>query len=70
LAALIPAMLLVLVGMPLISRVITGILCAVFWALAIGGMFRMMGLLDAGKRPISLNPIHAGKEGNMQKNRK
>lgn len=70
LAALIPTMLLVLVGMPLISRVITGILCAVFWALAIGGMFRMMGLLDAGKRQISLNPFHAGKEGNKHKNRK
>jgi len=70
LVALIPTMLLLLVDMPLISRVITGILCAVFWALAIGGMFRMTGLLDAGRRPISLNPFHAGKEGNKDKNRK
>ena len=70
LVALIPTMLLLLVDMPLIPRVIIGILCAVFWVLAIGGMYRMTGLLDAGRRSISFNPFHAGKKGNKDKDRK
>src|SRR5260221_12108548 len=70
LVALIPTMLLLLVDMPMISRVITGILCAVFSALAIGGMFRITGFLEAVRRPIFLNRFHGGKEGNKYKKRK
>ncbi|HEY0791343.1 MAG TPA: hypothetical protein VGD78_09805 [Chthoniobacterales bacterium] len=61
LVALIPTMLLLLVDMPPFWRVITGVLCAGFWMMAIGGMFRMTGLLDSGRRSVSLNPFHAGK---------
>ncbi|MBV9273055.1 MAG: hypothetical protein JO333_04115 [Verrucomicrobia bacterium] len=61
LLALIPSMLLLFVEMSAVGRAITGILCALFWLLALRGMFRLAGLLDAGKRPISLNPFHAGK---------
>src|SRR5258708_31194232 len=68
LVALIPTMLLLLVDMPMISRVITGILCAVFWALAIGGLFRMTGFFDAGTHPLSLNPFHAAKQRDKGQN--
>jgi hypothetical protein len=51
-------------------RVITGILCALFWLLTLRGMFRLTGLLDAGSRPISLNPFHAGKGANEDQKRK
>src|SRR5205085_5713830 len=61
LAALIPTMILLLVDMPLLWRTITIVLCVAFWVLALGGMFRLTGLLDAGNRPVSLNPFHAGK---------
>jgi hypothetical protein len=70
LVALIPTMLLLLVDMPLFWRVSTVVLCTGFWVMAIGGMFRMTGLLDAGRRPISLNPFHAGEEENKDKNKK
>jgi hypothetical protein len=62
LAALIPTTILLLVDMPLVWRVIMVVLCIVCWAFAIGGMFRLTGLLDAGSRPVSLNPFHAGKQ--------
>jgi hypothetical protein len=68
--ALSPTMLLLLVDMTLVWRVITGVLCAVFWLLALAGMFRLTGLLDAGDRPVSLNPFHAGKEDNTDQKRK
>ena len=58
LVALIPTMILLLVEMPLVWRVIIGILCALFWLLTLRGMFRLTGLLDAGARPVSLNPLH------------
>ncbi|MBV9491854.1 MAG: hypothetical protein JO069_19335 [Verrucomicrobia bacterium] len=61
LLALIPTMILLLVEMPLAWRVVTGVLCTLFWLLTLRGMFRLAGLLDAGSRPISLNPFHAGK---------
>ena len=64
LLALIPTMILLLVEMPLVWRVVTGVLCAVFWLLTLRGMFRLTGLLDAGSRPVSLNPFHAGKGAN------
>ena len=70
LVALIPTMLLLLVDMPLFWRVITVVLCTGCWVMAIGGMFRMTGLLDAGRRSVSLNPFHAGKEETKDKNRK
>lgn len=70
LIALIPTMLLVFVEMPGVWRAITGILCALFWLLALLGMFRLAGLLDAGKRPISLNPFHAGRDTNDAQRRK
>jgi hypothetical protein len=70
LVALIPTMLLLLVEMPLVGRVITGILCALFWLLVLRGVFRLTGLLDAGNRPISLNPFHAGKEADKDQKRK
>jgi hypothetical protein len=61
LAALIPTTILLLVAMPLAWRVIMVVLCIVRWAVAIGGMFRLTGLLDEGSRPISLNPFHGAK---------
>lgn len=70
LVALIPTLLLVFVEMPGVWRVITGILCALFWLLALRGMFRLAGLLDAGKRPISLNPFHAGKDADDAQRRR
>jgi hypothetical protein len=70
LVALIPTMLLLLVDMPLVWRVITVVLCTGCWVMAIGGMFRMTGLLDAGRRSVSLNPFHAGKEETKDKHRK
>ena len=63
--ALVPTMLLLLVEMPLVGRVITGILCALFWLLTLRDMFRLTGLLDAGLRPVSLNPFHAQKGGDL-----
>ena len=62
LVALIPTMLLLLVEMSTLGRVVTAIPCALLWLLTLRGMFRLTGLLDAGSRPISLNPFHAGKE--------
>ena len=62
LVALVPTMLLLLVEMSTLWRAITGILCAMFWLLVLRGMFRLTGLLDAGRRPVSLNPFHAGKQ--------
>ena len=70
LLALIPTMLLLLVEMSTLWRVITGILCALFWLLTLRGMFRLTGLLDAGSRPISLNPFHAGKEADKDEKRR
>ena len=70
LVALIPTMILLLVEMPVFWRVVTGILCALFWLLTLRGMFRLTGLLDAGKRPVSLNPFHAGQEANEDQKRK
>ena len=70
LVALIPTMFLMFVEMPGVWRVITGILCALFWLLALRGMFRLAGLLDAGKRPISLNTFHAGKDANDAQRRR
>jgi hypothetical protein len=70
LVALIPTMLLLLVEMSTPWRVITGILCALFWLLTLRGMFRLTGLLDAGSRPISLNPFHAGKGANEDQKRR
>ncbi|MBV8900430.1 MAG: hypothetical protein JOY92_10015 [Verrucomicrobia bacterium] len=70
LVALIPTMLLLLVEMSTLWRVITGILCALFWLLTLRGMFRLTGLLDAGSRPISLNPFHAGKEADKDEKRR
>jgi len=61
LAALIPTTILLLVDMPLAWRAAMAVLCVVFWAFALAGMFRLTGLLDAGRRPVSLNPFHAGK---------
>jgi hypothetical protein len=69
LAALIPTTILLLVDMPLSWRVVTVVLCAVFWVPALGGMFRLTGLLDAGNRPVSLNPFHAGKQQKQDKER-
>lgn len=62
LVALIPTLLLLFMEMSTVWRAITGILCALFWLLALRGMFRLAGLLDEGKRPVSLNPFHAGKD--------
>ena len=62
LVALIPTLLLLFMEMSTVWRAITGVLCALFWLLALRGMFRLAGLLDAGKRPVSLNPFHAGKD--------
>lgn len=70
LAALIPTMILLLVGMPLVWRVIVIVLCIVCWGFVIGGIFRLTGLLDEGRRPISLNPFHAGRQDNQDKNRR
>ena len=70
LVALIPTMFLMFVEMSVVWRVITGILCALFWLLALRGMFRLAGLLDAGKRPISLNTFHAGKDANDSQRRR
>jgi hypothetical protein len=67
--ALIPSMLLLFLEMSLVWRAITGILCALFWLLALRGMFRLAGLLDAGKRPISLNPFHAGEDADDDQRR-
>src|SRR4051794_40408001 len=67
LVALIPTMILLLVEMPLFWRVVTGVLCALFWLLTLRGMFRLTGLLDSGNRPVSLNPFHAGKAENRDK---
>ena len=67
--ALIPSMLLLFLEMSAVWRAITGILCALFWLLALRGMFRLAGLLDAGKRPISLNPLHAGKDADDEQRR-
>jgi hypothetical protein len=61
LAALIPTTILLLVEMSLAWRIPMAVLCIVCWTFAIGGMFRLTGLLDAGSRPVSLNPFHAGK---------
>jgi hypothetical protein len=61
LAALIPTTILLLVDMFLVWRIIMVILCVLCWAFALGGMFRLAGLLDAGRRPVSLNPFHASK---------
>lgn len=70
LIALIPTLLLIFMEMSVVWRTITGILCALFWLLALWGMFRLAGLLDAGKRPISLNPFHAGKDADDAQGRK
>ena len=70
LVALIPTMILLLVDMPLVWRVITVVLCIVCWGFVIGGIFRLTGLLDAGSRPISLNPFHAGKQDNPDNHRR
>jgi hypothetical protein len=70
LAALIPTTILLLVDMSLVWRVILAVVCVVCWGFALGGMFRLTGLLDAGRRPISLNPFHAGKEDNEDNKRK
>ncbi|MBV9998301.1 MAG: hypothetical protein JO015_04215 [Verrucomicrobia bacterium] len=69
LAALIPTTVLLLVDMPLVARIIMAALCIVCWAFALGGMFRLTGLLDAGSRPVSLNPFHAGKQGTKDNTR-
>jgi hypothetical protein len=68
--ALIPTMLLIFMEMSVVWRAMTGILCALFWLLALRGMFRLAGLLDAGKRPISLNPLHAGKDADDDRRKK
>jgi hypothetical protein len=70
LVALIPTMILLLVDMPLVWRVIMIVLCIVCWGFVIGGIFRLTGLLDEGRRPISLNPFHAGKQDNPDNNRR
>src|SRR5689334_5166710 len=70
LVALIPTMALLLVDMPLVWRVIVVVLCTVCWGLVVGGIFRLTGLLDAGRNPISLNPLHAGKQDDQDKNRR
>ena len=70
LVALIPTMILLLVDMPLVWRVIIVVLCIVCWGFVIGGIFRLTGLLDAGSRPISLNPFHAGKQDNPDNHRR
>ena len=70
LVALIPTIILLLVEMSVFWRVVTGILCALFWLLALRGMYRLTGLLDAGTRPVSLNPFHAGKEVTKDQKRK
>ena len=70
LVALIPTLLLVLVEMPGVWLVVTGILCALFWLLALRGMFRLAGLLDEGKLPISLNTFHSGKDANDAQRRR
>ena len=70
LVALIPTMILLLVDMPLVWRVIIVVLCIVCWGFVIGGIFRLTGLLDAGSRPISLNPFHAGKQDNPDNDRR
>ena len=70
LLALIPSMILLLVEMPLFWRMVTGILCALFWLLTLRGMFRLTGLLDSGSRPVSLNPFHAGKQANKNQKSK
>ena len=70
LVALIPTMILLLVDMPLVWRVIIVVLCILCWGFVIGGIFRLTGLLDAGSRPISLNPFHAGKQDNPDNNRR
>jgi hypothetical protein len=62
LAALIPTTILLLVDMSLVWRVTMVVVCVVCWGFALGGMFRLTGLLDAGRRPVSLNPFHAGKQ--------
>lgn len=69
LAALIPTTILLLVDMSLVWRVIMVVLCVVCWGFALGGMFRLTGLLDAGRRPVSLNPFHAGKEDDKDNKR-
>lgn len=61
LAALIPTTILLLVDLPLVWRIVMAVICVVCWAFALGGMFRLTGLLDSGSRPVSLNPFHAGK---------
>ncbi len=66
LVALAVTMILLLADMTLLWRVITGIICAAFWLMALAGMFRLTGLLDAGSQPISFNPFHAGKGKNDQ----
>ena len=70
LLALIPTMILLLVEMSTFWCVMTGILCALFWLLTLRGMFRLTGLLDAGSRPVSLNPFHAGNEANEDRKRR
>jgi hypothetical protein len=70
LVALIPTMILLLVDMPLVWRVIIIVLCIACWGFVIGGIFRLTGLLDAGSRPISLNPFHAGQQDNPDNNRR
>ena len=70
LLALIPTMILLLVEMSTSWRVVTGILCALFWLLTLRGMFRLAGLLDEGNRPVSLNPFHAGKEADEDRKRR
>jgi hypothetical protein len=69
LAALIPTTIVLLVDMSLVWRVSMVVLCIVCWAFALGGMFRLTGLLDAGSRPVSLNPFHAGKQDNKDNKR-
>jgi hypothetical protein len=70
LVALIPTMILLLVDMPLVWRVIMIVLCIACWGFVIGGIFRLTGLLDEGRRSISFNPFHAGKEDNPDNNRR
>ena len=70
LVALIPTMILLLVDMPLAWRVILIVLCIVCWGFVIGGIFRLTGLPDEGRSPISLNPFHAGKQDNQDNDRR
>jgi hypothetical protein len=46
------------------------VLCIVCWGFVIGGIFRLTGLLDEGRRPISLNPFHAGRQDDPDSNRR